>query len=225
MPNEAVIKQEADAYFSRNRNQMENTECAIGINIFEKFYEKIRTDFEINRVLEIGCSGGYNLIYLNKKYQLECYGIEPSQQAVDYGSEKVRQLGLNNVFLKQGFSHYLPYDDNSFDVVYLGFCAYQVDRKYLFKTFEETDRVLKCGGFCVITDFDTPIPYIRENIHNKEVYTYKNDYIHYLLPYGYTLVDKTMYSHASMGFTADVQERLSTQILYKEKKEDLYVMG
>lgn len=154
---------------------------------------------------------------------MECHGIEPSQKAIDYREELIRKNQLKKIKLQQGFADFLPYEDSYFDAVYIGFCLYQHDRNSLFKSLSETDRVLKRGGVCVITDFDTPVPYIRENIHNKRLPTYKTDYADNLIPYGYSLIEKKTYSHSSLSFVKEIQERISTQILYKENVADFYI--
>lgn len=72
-----------------------------------------------------------------------------------------------------------------------GFSLFWVDRKYLFKSVSEADRILKNGGFLFITDFDTVNPYKRINIHNKDTYTYKMNYSNIILSNPqYCLVEK-----------------------------------
>lgn len=225
MCNKEILMQEADAYFIRNKNVMNEKECSDGMKIFAEFYEVNKNIIKIKDMLEVGCSSGYNLIYMNKKYGIKGFGIEPSKEAVLYGSEIVSNGGSIEVELRQGFADEMPFQDEAFDAVYLGFCLYQVHRSLLFRTLSESDRVLKYGGYCVITDFDTPIRFLRNNAHNAEIFTYKTDYAQYLLPYGYTLVYKKMYTHQSFCFCPDMQERISTQIFYKERLEDWYIKG
>ena len=74
----------------------------------------------------------------------------------------------------------------------------------------------------VITDFDTPIRFQRENSHNESMPVFKEDYSRRFVDFGYSLIDKKTYSHESTVFPKDVQERISTQILYKEKVNDIY---
>lgn len=222
MVDRQIIQKEADAYFLRNKEVIDKTECSAGMRVFGEFYDECRDTLKIKNMLEVGCCTGYNLMFMNKRYGITASGIEPSPKAVEYGKEKIFEQRLN-VEIKQGFADKLPYADGVFDLVYLGFCMYQVDRDTLFYTLAETDRVVKRGGICVITDFDTPLRYVRENTHNKDIFTYKADYSVYLVPYGYTLIYKKMYTHNTRGFEPDVQERLSTQIFYKEKIKDIYV--
>lgn len=225
MYSKEILVKEADAYFVRNKKAMDEKECSDGMKIFADFYEENQNIMKIEDMLEVGCSSGYNLVYMNKKYGIKGFGIEPSKEAVRYGSEKASKRGSIDVELRQGFADEIPFQDEAFDAVYLGFCLYQVHRSLLFRTFSESDRVLKYGGYCVITDFDTPIHFLRNNVHNAEVFIYKTDYAQYLLPYGYTLIYKKMYTHQSLGFCPDMQERISTQIFYKERLKDQYIKG
>lgn len=39
---------------------------------------------------------------------------------------------------------------------------------------------------------------------------------------GYTLVEKKTYTHENDGFTPDIQERVSTQFIYKEHARGLW---
>lgn len=222
MQDKINLIRESDAWFLRNKNYLEHAECSDGMKIFSTFYDQCRQSVQIRQILEVGCANGYNLMYMNKKYGISGYGIDPSQKAVEYGNAFAENERIP-VALKQGFADALPYENESFDMVYLGFCVYQFDRNALFKAMSEADRVLSTGGFCVITDFDTPTRYIRDNIHSSNIPTYKTDCSVFFLPYGYTLVEKRMYTHASKGFVPNIQERLSTQILYKEPSQNIYV--
>ena len=214
--------EEADAYFVRNKTAMDEKECSDGMKVFADFYEENNNVIKIEDMLEVGCSSGYNLMYMNKRYGIKGYGVEPSKAAVLYSVEKAAKESIE-LEIRQGFADEIPFRDEAFDAVYLGFCLYQVHRSLLFRTLSESDRVLKYGGYCVITDFDTPIKFFRNNVHNDQILTYKTDYAQHLLSYGYTLVYKKMYTHQSLEFCPDMQERVSTQIFYKERLEDQYI--
>lgn len=72
----------------------------------------------------------------------------------------------------------------------------------------------------VITDFDVPVPCKRENRHNQLTPTYKANYGDMFLhmPYKYFLIEKKSYMFGGREiFSEDIQERMSAQILYKEK--------
>ena len=105
-----------------------------------------------------------------------------------------------------------------------GFSLFWVDRKYLFKSVSEADRILKNGGFLFITDFDTVNPYKRINIHNKDTYTYKMNYSNIILSNPqYCLVEKKQYSHNNSNFNLNIQDRVSAQILYKDFEDNVYI--
>lgn len=46
------------------------------------------------RIVELGCSNGYRLEYLRKKYHATCYGYDISKEAIKAGSEAFPQLQL-----------------------------------------------------------------------------------------------------------------------------------
>lgn len=138
-------------------------------------------------------------------------------------SNCTRGGGHSKVHLQEGISNSLPYNKNEFDVVMIGFSLYVTPRVMISDTILEMNRVLKQGGFIILTDFDTPLRCRRVNAHNKEMYVYKENYADLFLSMGYSLVGKRSYSHSGDSFNPDIQERVSTQIMYKEFLEDLYL--
>lgn len=141
-----TMSKEADAWFIRNREALAQGECSIGMKIFSDFYDNCHKKIRIERVLEVGCSTGRNLMYMKRKYGMECYGIDPSEKALQYGKEQTRIEGMD-IKLTKGYSDELPYEDDFFDMIYFGFCLYQIDRNLLFRTFAEMDRKLRRGGY------------------------------------------------------------------------------
>lgn len=222
---EIFLNGEGDAWYRRNKKAIqESGEISQGYNFIKEFMKEQNMIGEQYKVLEVGCSYGYNLSYLNHHLNVSCYGIEPSLEAVKEGTNKFSNN--REIHLVQGTSDLLPYEENRFDIVILDFCLFWVDRKYLFRTMAEADRVLKCKGHLIIIDFDTNIPYKRENIHNAEAYTYKMQYSNlFLANPQYYLVDKKSFSHEGMTFHPNIQERISLNILYKDTIENTYQKG
>lgn len=221
-----ILNGEGDLYFERNmKNFGGKIEVAIGCKLFEEFLYTTTHNEKIGggKCLEIGACYGYNLADLSQKYHMECYGIEPSEKAVQYGNEIYNKM---NVHLQIGTSDNIPFADTFFDYVLIGFSWFWVERKLLMKSLAEADRVLKEGGFLVIWDFDTKLPYIRVNKHNENVPTYKMDIVSLLLHNPqYVLAEKRSFSHAGIGFHQDIQERCSCNIFYKEKIKSAYIKG
>ncbi len=96
-------------------------------------------------------------------------------------------------------------------------------REIITDTVLKVNRVLKEGGFLILTDFDTPVFYKRVNKHNEGMPVYKEDYAKRFLSMGFSIAEKVSYSHGGDCFNPDIQERVSTQFLYKEIAESLYL--
>lgn len=72
-----------------------------------------------------------------------CYGIDLTERAIDHTSRRFQLLGLKSN-LQQGDAENLPFDDNSFDLVYSwGVLHHSPDT---VKAVDEVFRVLKPGG-------------------------------------------------------------------------------
>ena len=99
-------------------------------------------------------------------------GIEPSEKAVMDGNA----MKHDAVTLVQGTGDSLPFADASFDLVNFAFCLYLFDRNTLLKSLAEADRVLKPGGYMVITDFDPGTQRKRAYSHFPGLFSYKQNY-------------------------------------------------
>ena len=81
-------------------------------------------------------------------------GLDFSKNMLKVGEEKVEKQGLRNVELIHGNAMELPYEDNSFDYVTIGFGLRNVP-DYL-TVLKEMNRVLKPGGMAVCLDTSQP---------------------------------------------------------------------
>ncbi|MFP7297838.1 demethylmenaquinone methyltransferase [Neobacillus niacini] len=84
----------------------------------------------------------------------EVTGLDFSQNMLNVGIEKVKNLGLNQVNLIHGNAMELPFPDNSFDYVTIGFGLRNVP-DYL-QVLKEMNRVLKPGGIGVCLETSQP---------------------------------------------------------------------
>jgi ubiquinone/menaquinone biosynthesis C-methylase UbiE len=165
-------------------------------------------------VLEIGCSDGLKLDAICYDLDAIGVGIDPSSIAVNAGNTRAK---IADITLMQGTGENLPCLSERFDLVYFAFCLYLFDRKSLIQSLAEADRVLKPGGFLVITDFDPGVPYKRPYSHCDGVYSYKQDYTTFYTQSGlYYLAGKTCFSHRVPYLDEIPDERVATSILYKE---------
>lgn len=211
---QVFLDQEGDFWFERNEylqtvQQAELSEDVLYISKFLKPFQK-----GIEKVLEIGCCAGVKLEIICSKLDAIGYGIEPSGIAVDAGNRRKKSVDIT---LQVGTGDKLPFESSEFDLVYFGFCLYLFDRKTLMQAFSEADRVLKPGGFIVITDFDPGSIYKRPYTHIAEAFSYKQDYSDFYTSSGlYYLAGKHSFSHNQSFFDHCNDERVSTCILYKE---------
>jgi demethylmenaquinone methyltransferase/2-methoxy-6-polyprenyl-1,4-benzoquinol methylase len=81
-------------------------------------------------------------------------GLDFSQNMLQIGQQKVTQLGLSNVELIHGNAMKLPFEDQSFDFVTIGFGLRNVP-DYM-QVLKEMNRVLKPGGKAVCLETSQP---------------------------------------------------------------------
>ncbi|MEH7331382.1 demethylmenaquinone methyltransferase [Neobacillus drentensis] len=84
----------------------------------------------------------------------EVTGLDFSQNMLNVGIEKVKQLKLNQVKLIHGNAMELPFEDDSFDYVTIGFGLRNVP-DYL-QVLKEMHRVVKPGGIAVCLETSQP---------------------------------------------------------------------
>lgn len=153
---------EGDKWFSRNSQSFSNNDPVL------ESIKKLKINYK--SVLEIGCSNGFRLNYLDKK-GVELYGIDPSLKAINNGKKNFKNLKLT-----QATADILNFEDNKFDLLIFGFCLYLVDSDDLFKVSSEANRVLKNNGHLIIYDFEPSNEYFKDYHHKKGVLTHKMDY-------------------------------------------------
>lgn len=213
-----VLDTEGDEWFFRNKKRCCEKKVSDGISKFSKWLD-INSHIKKNNVLEIGASYGYNINYLYQKYGINGYGVEPSLKAVEYGHDVFPQINLT-----RGTADELNFEDESFDIVILGFFLYSLDRKYLLKVIAEADRVLKTNGLLVFNDFDTKNSFKRKNIHSDYVPTFKHS-ISKIIESDpqYFLVYRDVYGGTQGSFPVEIQERCALNVFYKDSIENSYI--
>ncbi|MBH9967764.1 demethylmenaquinone methyltransferase [[Bacillus] enclensis] len=82
------------------------------------------------------------------------FGLDFSQNMLSIGEEKVKSSPLNNIELIHGNAMELPFEDNTFDYVTIGFGLRNVP-DYL-QVLKEMNRVLKPGGMAVCLETSQP---------------------------------------------------------------------
>ncbi len=100
-------------------------------------------------------------------------GVDISEGMLKLGVEKIHKLQLEkHIELKLGDSENLPFEDNSFDAITVGFGVRNFE--HLEKGIAEIYRVLNTGGTLAALEFSKP-----KNFPIKQVY---NFYFRYVTP-------------------------------------------
>lgn len=110
--------------------------------------ERVRRDIgstQVERVLEVGCSVGFNCIGLARIFpDAQIYGIEPDREAIEVGSAMASEKGLNALHFQSGFGESLPFDEGFFDLVV---CHTVIEHVYnVDAVISEIARVLSPQG-------------------------------------------------------------------------------
>lgn len=203
---------EGDAWFKRNAAALENQQLPESDALLVELLSlkgPLAGLQEGARVLEVGCGAGGRLAWLHKNRGMECFGVDPSELAV----QKASYAGVRATV---GTADDLPFADKSFDVLIFGFCLYLCDRDDLFKIAAEADRVLKTSGWLLIRDFYSPSPLANDYHHLAGVRSYKMDYkkIFTWNP-DYCVYSHRVAHHEEGTFTDDQREWVATTVLRK----------
>jgi ubiquinone/menaquinone biosynthesis C-methylase UbiE len=75
-----------------------------------------------------------------EEHQFEVTGLDISQEMLDVASQKVRS---ERIHLKKGYSHELPFENNSFDFAICWRFLHLIDEKAMIGFFKELERVVK----------------------------------------------------------------------------------
>jgi len=167
---EIFLEEEGNAWFERNHLKIQNRRMDLQDPIINALTNLLDNKDNKNlQFLEVGCGDGKRLHWITDNLKLNCYGIEPSEKAIEFANNK-------EVKVIKGTADILNFEDKKFDFVAFGSCLYLCDRSDLFQIAKETDRVLKNSGYIIIHDFYSATPFVREYHHYPGVFSYKMDY-------------------------------------------------
>lgn len=131
------IGQFGDSYSKRNIVTPEKVDdCKY---IFKKIFSKVKTK-EINRVLEVGCNLGRNLIALKKLLDCECFGVEPNR----YAREKLKKLkNFKDQNIVDAFADNIPFENELFDLVFTSVVLIHIPNNKINNCLDEIFRLSK----------------------------------------------------------------------------------
>lgn len=143
---------------------------------------------EGSKALDLCCGTGDWTIALANEVGSngEVIGLDFSKNMLKVGKEKIKRLNLDQVKLIHGNAMELPFPDNTFDYVTIGFGLRNVP-DYM-QVLKEMNRVLKPGGLaaCLETSHPTMFGY-------KQLF---NFYFRYVMPYFGKLFAKSYKEYA-----------------------------
>ena len=106
-----------------------------------RYIEKFIRDLKPEKALDIGCGDGY----LEEKFPDQIYGIDIEEDRI----KKLQDSGVKNV--QVGSATEIPSPDAAFDMVIAKDLIEHLGLEDVFAMFSEASRVLKSGGYFVIT--------------------------------------------------------------------------
>ena len=103
------------------------------------------------KALDIGCGLGFPLIEMAMRLGNSCriYGIDPWKEAFVRMNEKIKTMGLGNIEIIEGVAESLPFEENSFDLIFSNNGINNVEDYE--KVISECYRTCKPGGQFVFT--------------------------------------------------------------------------
>ena len=141
-------------------------------------------------ILDIATGTGDFAISAAKYTNAQITGIDISQGMLNIGMQKIKNKGLTNrINLQLEDSENLPFSNNKYDAVIVGFGVRNFDN--LQKGLTEIYRVLKTHGIVTILEPSNPTLFPLKQLHNI--------YFHYILPFIGKIIskDKNAYTYLS----------------------------
>lgn len=117
---------------------------------------------EIGRVLDIGTGQGRDAGYF-KNLGYDVVATDLSAEAIDRAKEKYKDIDFMVLNTDQG----LPFDDESFDVVYSHMALHYFDEEKTKKVFNDIYRILKPGGILATLTNTIKDPEIQKYNYKK----------------------------------------------------------
>lgn len=186
-----------------------NHTLSMGIDIlWRKKAVKILKKSNPKKVLDIACGTGDFSIEDLKSGAENVVGLDISKGMVDVGIAKIKKKGLENqVTLQVGDSENMPFEDQSFNGITVGFGVRNFEN--LEKGLAEMHRVLTTEGQLIVLEFSKP-----KKFPIKQLYFF---YFKYILPKIGRLIskDQTAYTYLPDSVNAFPDGKNFTDIMEK----------
>ena len=167
-------KEQVAQMFDNISGNYDNLNRVISFGIDTKWRKKVLkivSDTKPKKILDIATGTGDLAILMTQTNAEKIIGLDISAGMLEVGKKKVEAKGLSNVIdLVLGDSENIPFDDNYFDAITVGFGVRNFEN--LEKGFAEILRVLKPNGVFVILETSVPdkTPYKQGyNFYSKNI--------------------------------------------------------
>ncbi len=149
-----------------------NRVLTFGIDIsWRKKVVKVIAKNNPRQILDIATGTGDFAIMLAKLNPEKVIGLDISQGMLDMGIEKIKNKKLDGLIdMIQGDSENMPFEDNSFDAITVGFGVRNFEN--LDKGLQEIKRVLKPNGVLAILETSQP-----EKFPMKQLFKFYSKFI------------------------------------------------
>ncbi|MEC4116766.1 bifunctional demethylmenaquinone methyltransferase/2-methoxy-6-polyprenyl-1,4-benzoquinol methylase UbiE [Myroides phaeus] len=151
-------KQQVEQMFDTISGNYDNLNRMISLGTDQGWRKKVLklvSDTNPESILDIATGTGDLAILLSKSKATKITGLDLSAGMLEVGKQKIKALDLQNrIEMIQGDSENLPFADNSFDAITVGFGIRNFED--LEKGLSEILRVLKPGGIFVILETSVP---------------------------------------------------------------------
>ena len=135
-------------------------------------------DAQGEKLLEVGCGSGHNLVFAKWALGYDVYGIDQSESGIEMAKKRFEKHNLKYEFLGCANMVDLDFEDSFFDVVIDRGAIQHNSYKTLKKIISEVYRVLKTGGL-FYSDVTSDMHPISEHSNKGDYYLNKIGIWHY----------------------------------------------
>lgn len=182
---------------------------SLGIDkIWRKKAIKMLKEISPKRILDLASGTGDFAIASLKLNPNEVIGMDISEGMLEVGRAKMKKNGFDNIItMKLGDSENLPFEDNYFDALTVGFGVRNYEN--LEKGLAEMLRVVRPGGKLIILEFSKP-----KKFPVKQYYAFHSKYI---IPFFGKRIskDSSAYAYLPESVAAFPEGKQFTDILEK----------
>jgi demethylmenaquinone methyltransferase / 2-methoxy-6-polyprenyl-1,4-benzoquinol methylase len=169
-------KEQVEAMFDNiaHRYDFLNHLLSLGIDkLWRKSAVKILKQHQPKNVLDVATGTADFALEDYKSNAEKIVGVDIAEQMLSIGREKIKAKGLSDIItLLRGDSEYLPFSENSFDAITVGFGVRNFEN--LQKGLAEMHRVLNKDGLLIVLEFSKPKVFPVKQVFHL--------YFHYVCP-------------------------------------------